>query len=281
MSTAATPNPVAGSPTGVMIGVVDHPHARRPRLAGPPRGERLRRERTARDLRRRAALERDAEAGPGAGPGPAGGPVGEPARAAWRRRQADAYLALPPWARAWRTWRSWGPLRRALAVLAVAIAWTVAALPLRAGGIATYRTSEIGFALIVALAPVLAALPPHRRGRFADPIPVRPGGPWGRGRQALILRRAGRGAVLAGAGVLTWLVATGPGVDEHGLGRKTTAHHLADGRTVREAVARVCPGAAPARLTWLGGDRYRADLTGGGRLVVDAATGRPERPVRC
>ena len=87
------------------------------------RRDRLRRERTAGQLRRQARLEAEAQEQLGPTLGPAGRPMGEAAMALWRRRQADAYLALPPWRRAWRTWASWGRVHRAAVVLAGASHW--------------------------------------------------------------------------------------------------------------------------------------------------------------
>ena len=72
--------------------------------AAAARRERLSRERTAAQLRRQARLEGEVAEQLEPLLGPAGRPVGESAMALWRRRQVDAYLALPPWTRARRTW---------------------------------------------------------------------------------------------------------------------------------------------------------------------------------
>lgn len=257
------------------------PDARRPLTRGPSRRERRERERTAGRLRAMEVLE--AEVREQAEPllGPAGGPVGEAARQAWRRRRVEAHLALPPWRRAWRAWCSWGIGRRAVAGLALAVAWTVLCLPLRAAGVAHYRTSAVGFAALAALAPLAAAVPPWRRGRFTYEASAS-APPWRGSRRAVRLARAGAaagGAVLVAAAVL---VALGPGVDQAGHGRLTAAHHLADRLTVDRVLSAACGTTVQADVRWLGGDRYRAALPGGGTAVVNVASGRLEgaRP-RC
>ncbi|MGE0027691.1 MAG: hypothetical protein AB7U07_11375, partial [Thermoleophilia bacterium] len=170
------------------------------------RRERLGRERTAAQLRRQAWLEAEAQEQLGPTLGPAGRPMGEAAMAMWRRRQADAYLSLPPWRRAWRTWVSWGRWRRLVAFLGLAAAWTVVCLPLRMLGLAPLEASQAGVAVLAAAAPLAALAPPRPRGRFAVPLPQEPGAPWRGSRRA---RGAGRRVRAAGAGALAALAGLG------------------------------------------------------------------------
>jgi hypothetical protein len=150
-----------------------------PRAPGQRR-DRLRRERTDAQLRRQVHLEAEAQEQLGPTLGPAGRPMGEAAMALWRRHQADAYLALPPWRRAWRTWVSWGRPHRAAVVLALAAAWTVVCLPLRMLGLASLGASQAGVAAAQAAvdaacgAPVAGAARPLGDGRYA--VAVRGGG---------------------------------------------------------------------------------------------------------
>lgn len=240
----------------------------RPLPAAPAgRRERLRRERTAARLRRREWLEAEVAAQMEPLLGPAGGPRGEGAAALWRRAQVDAYLALPPWRRAWRTWASWGPARRAATAVAACALWTVACLPLRMTGLAGLRPSQLGVAVLLAAAPVAALVPPRRRGRFARP-PEAPGPPWSASRAARAARRAAAAlvALLAAAAVL------GPGGDPRAGSPGTGAALRADERVVRDALAAACgPGAVPEAIAPLDARRYSAAMPGGGRAVVEVA----------
>ncbi len=180
--------------------------------AAASRRDRLRRERTAAQLRRQARLEAEVVEQLEPLLGPAGRPVGETSMALWRRRQVEAYLALAPWRRARRTWTSWGPVRRALALLAAAALWTVVCLPLRMLGLASLEASQIGVAVLAAAAPLAAFVPPHRRGRLADPPASADRPPWRGSRASLAaLRLLAVGVAPARvepAGARRWL--TGP-----------------------------------------------------------------------
>jgi hypothetical protein len=213
-------------------------------------------------LRRQALLE--AEVAEQLEPllGPAGGPVGGTARAMWRRRTVDAYLALPPWRRAVRTWVAWGRVHRAAAVLALAALWTVVCLPLRMLGLASLSASQIGVAVIAGLAPVAAFVPPARRGRFVRPLP--PAAPPWRGSRAG--RAALRGGLAALAAVLVLvgaLAALGPGPASPPDGRITAAARQADVLLVERAVAGLCGPSAAAVVTPAGLHRYRVAVAGG------------------
>ena len=236
--------------------------------AAASRRERLRRERTEAQLRRQARLEHEVAEQIEPLLGPAGRPVGETAMALWRRRQVDAYLALPPWRRAWRTWVSWGRLRRATAVLAAAALWTVACLPLRMLGLASLEASQIGVAAIAAAAPVAAFVPLARRGRMVDPLPSAARPPWRGSRRAVAAVRA----LVAGAALAVVVVAVlatvGPGSPQPPPeGRMTPAARVADAALVTEAATAAC-GVAPARVEPAGDDRWSAVLPDGARATV-------------
>ncbi len=235
------------------------------------RRERLGRERTAAQLRRREVLE--AEVAEQLEPllGPAGRPVGDTAMTLWRRHRVDAYLALPPWTRARRTWVSWGFGRRALAVLALAALWTVVCLPLRMLGLASLQASQIGVAAIVAAAPLLAAVPPRRAGRFAAPLP--PGGPPWRGSRASVTAAG----FLALAGVcglvlVALLAILGPGPAAPPAARITPAARHADLAIVGQALRAQCASPLAGDITPVGDRRYRASLADGS--VVNVAIDR-------
>lgn len=228
--------------------------------AAASRRERLRRERTAAQLRRHARLE--AEVAEQLEPllGPAGRPVGDAAMALWRRRRVDAYLALPPWRRAWRTWVSWGWAQRALVVLAVAALWTVVCLPLRMLGLAGLEASQAGVAVLAAAAPVAALVPPRRRQRRGS-------------RSAVLALRLGAAAAAVAVATVAALATLGPGSPQAPpQGRVTPAHRLADAAATREAVAGAC-GVAPSRVAPAGEDRWTAALPGGGRATVAIVPG--------
>ena len=220
------------------------------------RRERLERERTASQLRRQEALEREVAEQLEPLLGPAGRPVGDTAMALWRRRRVDAYLALTPWDRALRTWISWDRLRRGLAVLVLALAWTLVCLPLRMLGLATLEVSQAGVAVALIAAPVVALLPPPPRGRFVDPMPEG-GSPWRRSRRALRLGRlVALGAILV-VGVVSLLAVLGPGPGPEPEGRITAAARAADTVLIRQAVASACGPGVTARVSAIGADRYR------------------------
>jgi hypothetical protein len=245
------------------------PHAVRGLPGADGRRARLGRERTAAQLRRQARLEEEAQEQLGPTLGPAGRPMGEAAMALWRRRQADAYLALPPWRRAWRTWVSWSRLQRGMAVLALAPAWALAWLPLRMLGLVPVEASKAGVAAFVVAAPVAALVPPRPRGRFADPLPDAGGAPWRGSRQA---RAVTRGLVLAAVAVVAALAAlatVGPGGFRSLPGDHLTfAARQARAATAEAAVDAACgrPVAGDARP--LGGDRYAVPVAGGGEALV-------------
>ena len=239
-------------------------------LARPSgRRERLARERTEGMLRRRAGLE--AEVAEQLEPllGPAGGPVGATARASWRRRRVEAYLALPPWRRAVRTWVSWGRVHRATAVLGVAALWTVVCLPLRMLGVASLEASQVGVAVLAVLAPAAAFTPPARRGRFARPLPDAAAPPWPRSRPAPPWARLGGAAVAAGLALLALLAVLGPGPQAPPDGRITAAARQADVLVVERAVAALCGPAAVAVVTPEGLHRYAVAVDGGTPSPVD------------
>jgi hypothetical protein len=259
--------------------------ARRPMDIGPPRRERRARERTRSQLERQAALEAEARAEGERRLGPAGGPVGEAALASWVRAQATAYLALSPWRRAWLTWRSWGPLRRAVVVLGLACLWTVAILPLRMIGLATVELSQAGVVVLSLLAPVAAFVPPARRGRFADG-PSRPGPPWRSSRRAVRIRRLallGAGALVGAFALAAWF---GPGLRGPDAGPATESGERATRIVVERVVSRACPGATTREVRHLGGETYAAALADGttarvrvefaGRAPVGAGAGYGE-----
>lgn len=235
------------------------------------RRERLSRERTASQLRRQARLEAEVVEQLEPLLGPAGRPVGETAMTLWRRRRVDAYLSLSPLQRARRTWVSWGRVRRAATVLALAPLWTVVCLPLRMVSLASLEVSHAGVAALALAAPIAAFVPPRsRRGRFVDPLPE-PRPPW-RGSRA-----AATGARLLALGAIVALVAVallaalGPGAASPPEGRVTPAARHADVVTVRRVVAEAC-GAVPVAVEPVTLHRYAARMAGGGTLTV-AITG--------
>ena len=227
--------------------------------AAAARRDRLERERTAAQLRRQRELEREVAEQLEPLLGPAGRPVGETAMALWRRRQVDAYLALPPWRRAWRTWVSWDRLRRGLAVLAVAVAWTLVLLPLRMLGLAGLGVSQAGVAVAACAAPLVALLPPPRRGRFAHSLPA-PGAPWRRSRAAVRLARAGAIVAVLAIVALAALVVLGPGLATAPHGRITPAARAADAVLVRQAVGARCGPDLPVRLAPVDESHYRVSV---------------------
>lgn len=236
------------------------------------RRERLSRERTASQLRRQARLEAEVIEQIEPLLGPAGRPVGETAMAMWRRRQVAAYLGLSPVGRARRTWVSWGRLRRAGTVLALAPLWTVLCLPLRMAGLAGLGVSHAGVAALAVAAPVAALVPWRSRGRFADPLPE-PRPPWRGSRgSATGARLLGLGAAVALV-CLGLLIALGPASAP--AGRVTPAARHADMVVVGQVVAAACGGGAAARVTPVGLHRYAAAIEGGGTAVVfiDRGTG--------
>jgi hypothetical protein len=238
------------------------------------RRERLGRERTDALLRRQERLEAEVREQLEPLLGPAGRPVGDTAMAIWRRRCADAYLALPPLARARRTWIAWGRVRRALAVLALAPLWTVVCLPLRMLGLAGLGASHAGVAVIAAAAPVAAFVPLRARGRFAVPLPE-PGPPWRGSRAARAAGRALAAAALAGLAVLGVLAALGPGPAGPPAGRVTPAARHADVVMVQAVVARACGAGVAVDVAPLGLHRYAARVAGGGAttVAIDRGTG--------
>jgi hypothetical protein len=241
--------------------------------AAASRRERLRRERTAAQLRRHARLE--AEVAEQLEPllGPAGRPVGDAATALWRRRRVDAYLALPPWRRAWRTWVSWGWAQRAVVALAAAALWTVICLPLRMLGLASLEASQAGVAVLAAAAPLAALVPPRRRGRFAAPLPAAAAPPWRGSRRAALALRLGLCAAVVAVAAVALLAVIGPGSPQAPPeGRMTPAHRVADAAAARDAVAGAC-GAAPSRVAPAGEDRWTALLPGGGTATVAIVPG--------
>jgi hypothetical protein len=231
------------------------------------RRERLGRERTAAQLRRQEVLEAEVVEQLEPLLGPAGRPVGDTAMTLWRRRQVDAYLALPPWTRARRTWVSWGFGRRVLAVLALAALWTVICLPLRMLGLASLEASQIGVAAIAAAGPLLAIIPPRRAGRFAAPLP--PSGPPWRGSRASVTA----GGILAlaaacGLAVVALLAVLGPGPASPPAGRITPAARHADLAVVRQALAARCASPLAGGITPAGDRSYTADLADGSVVTV-------------
>jgi hypothetical protein len=190
-----------------------------------------------------------------------------------RRRQVDAYLALPPWRRAWRTWAAWSRLQRLLAGLAVAALWTVACLPLRMLGLASLEASQVGLAALAAAAPLAALVPPRRRGRFARALSASGRPPWRGSRgSVLALRLAVGGAALAAA-IVAVLSIVGPGSPQAPpAGRVTPAHRVADAAAARDAVVAAC-GVAPARVAPTSEGRWSAVLPGGGAATVEIVAG--------
>ena len=231
------------------------------------RRERLGRERTAAQLRRQEVLQAEVVEQLEPLLGPAGRPVGETAMTLWRRRQVDAYLALPPWTRARRTWVSWGFGRRAVTALALAPLWTLICLPLRMLGLASLQASQIGVAALAAAAPLLAAIPPRRAGRFAAPLP--PGGPPWRGSRA----SATAAGILALVGVcglalVALLAILGPGPAAPPEGRITPAARHADLAVVAAALRTQCGSSPAGHIRPVGDRRYRASLADGSVVTV-------------
>ena len=236
--------------------------------AAAARRDRLSRERTAAQLRRQARLEGEVAEQLEPLLGPAGRPVGESAMALWRRRQVNAYLALAPWTRARRTWVSWGRVRRAMVVLAAAALWTVVCLPLRMLGLASLEASQIGVAAIAAAAPLVAFVPPGRRGRFAGPLPAAGRPPWRGSRRSVRALRLAAAAAAVVVAVVAVLAIVGPGSPQAPPeGRMTPAHRVADAAVARDAAAAAC-GVAPTRVEPAGAGRWSALLPDGGRATV-------------
>ena len=231
------------------------------------RRERIERERTAAQLRKQEALEVEVVEQLEPLLGPAGRPVGETAMTLWRRRRVDAYLALPPWQRAWRTWVSWGRVRRGLTVLAVGMAWTLLLLPLRIFSLASLEASQAGVAIALIAAPIVALLPPARRGRFVDPLPEA-GAPWRRSRRAGALARTLALLAVFVIAVFAVLAALGPGVAQPPQARITAAARSADLALIRQAVAIDCGPAVVATVTPVGTDLYRVTTAPGGATTV-------------
>jgi hypothetical protein len=241
--------------------------------AASARRDRLGRERTAAQLRRQARLEREVAEQLEPLLGPAGRPVGDSAMAHWRRRRVDAYLALPPWRRAWRTWVAWGRVQRALVALVVAALWTVVCLPLRMLGLASLEASQLGVAVLAAAAPLAAFVPPRRRGRFEDPLPAADRPPWRGSRRALLAFRLVLAGAVAAVAAVAVLAAVGPGGPQAPPeGRMTPAHRIADAAAAREAAAAAC-GVAPSRVEPAGRGRWQAVLPDGGRATVEILAG--------
>ena len=202
--------------------------------------------------------------------GPAGRPMGDTAMALWRRRRVDAYLALPPWRRARRTWVSWGTPGARLAVLALAPLWTVVCLPLRMLGLASLEASQVGVAAIAVAAPLVARRAAPPRGRFAGPLPRR------RAAVARVARAApppgsSRWRGVCGAGASSALLAVlgpGPAAPAARPDHPGRAPRRRRGRRAGAAVAQ-CAASPP-----VGGDhagrarRYRASLAGGAVATV-------------
>ncbi len=235
------------------------------------RRDRLGRERTSGELRREARLTAEVAAQLEPLLGPAGRPTGATAMSVWRRRQVDAYLALPPWRRAWRSWTDWGRLRRTAATVALTGAWTLLCLPLQLLGLAGTTTSQIGVAALLALAPVAALAPPRPRGRFEAPLPP-VAGRWRGSRAADRLRLTAAAAACLGV-VLAIAVATlglGPGTPS-GLDAPAPALEAA---AVRDAVAAACGIDAGVGVEVLRPGRYEAVLPGGARVTVGMLRGR-------
>jgi hypothetical protein len=242
-------------------------------VAPGARRERLARERTAAMLRREARLT--AELADQLEPllGPAGRPTGGAAMSAWRRRHVDAYLALPPWTRAWRTWVSWARLQRAAAVVALTGLWTLVCLPLQLLGLAGVGASQAGVAALLALAPVAALAPPAPRGRFATPLP-RAAERW-RGSRAA--RRVPGAVAVAGACLVAAVAALALAGGGGPTGLDSPAPAL-EAEAVREAVAATCGVSAGVEVELRRPGRYEALLPGGGSVTVGMLRGRVDRP---
>ena len=242
-------------------------------IVGASRRRRLERERNASRLRFIEVLlaEVAEQAEPELGPG--GRPMGEAALSAWRRRRVSDYLALPPSARAWRTWRSWCRVQRALVPVAAALLWPVLVLPLRMAGLASDDATLWGIVAFMALAPVALVAPPARCGRFVD-LPERTAPTWSGTRQAARLRRAGVLVAVAIGVALIALIAVRP-ASPGGADDRPAQLTSADRLVVEQTVARVCGTAVPVRVRPLVGDRYAATLPNGSTAVVEVVfTGR-------
>lgn len=235
------------------------------------RRDRLRRERTAAQLWRHARLEAEVTAQLEPLLGPAGRPTGAAAMSAWRRRQVDAYLALPPWHRAWRTWVAWARLQRAAAVVALTGLWTLLVLPLQLLGLAEVGASKLGVAVLLALAPVAAAAPPRPRGRFVAPLPPA-GGPWRGSRAARRVATAVVVGLATGAIAVAVVAALGLGpARPSGL---APAPPAIDAAAVREAVATTCGVTSGVELRFLRPGRLQALLPGGATVTAQMERGR-------
>lgn len=234
--------------------------------------ERRRRERTAAQLRREAGLLGEIAEQLEPLLGPAGRPTGAAAMSAWRRRQADAYLALPPWRRGWRTWVSWARPQRAAAAVALTGLWTLWCLPLQFLGLVGSGVSRAGVATLLALAPVAALAPPRPRGRFARALPP-VGDRWRGSRASRRVAAAALALAVAGATAPAALVALGVGGGPTGLDAAAPALEAA---AVREAVAATCGLTGGVAVEVLRPGRFRAVLPGGERVTVGMLRGRVE-----
>jgi len=225
------------------------------------RRDRLAQERTRRQLERQRELEAQVAQQVGHTLGPAGRPMSASQAAVWRRDQVAAYLALPPWRRAWLTWKQWGHLRRLAIALAVVPLWPVLMLPLRMTGLATVEASQIGVIVLLAIVPFAVFTPPGRRDRFSHELGrARPA--WGGSRVARRYRRAlvAAGAALTlGIGFAAWL---GPGPEDLAAGERSTAAQRADRIVIENTLAESCD-APIERSEPVGGDRYRVTLSDG------------------
>lgn len=243
-------------------------YARRPLDRGPRRRDRLELERIHRLRQKREALDVEVRRHLQPQLGPAGRPMDDAGLRMWRRRQVDAYLAAPPWQRAWRTWRSWSVPHRLLIAALGAVLWTVAILPLRIVGVASLHTSEVGLAALLLAAPGLALVPPWQVPRFVLPV-AEVDTSWQRSRISRSWRRLAWGAgglVVAGLGALA-LFGPGPGMPRT---PQTAAHVAADEAVVRTVIANACGrSVVPVGIGWRGGDNYVATLANDARVNVE------------
>lgn len=231
------------------------------------RRRRLERERTQARLRKREGLEAELREQREGELGPQGRPMGEAAMRLWRDRRVDDYLNLPPWQRAWRTWQSWGWVRRALAALAVVVMWPVLMLPLRMAGLVDVRATEWGVIALLCAVPLAAVTPPWRRGRF-QALAEGTGPAWSASRRAASLRRGAGLAATVALAVFAVLLALQPGSPDAGE-RQTAAHFRADRIVVEHTVAGACGGPVPVEVRHLSGDRYAAALPDGTEAQVE------------
>jgi hypothetical protein len=187
--------------------------------------------------------------------------------AVWRRDQVAAYLALPPWRRAWLTWKQWGHLRRLVVAVAIVPLFPVLMLPLRMTGLATAEVSRLGVIVLLALVPIAVLTPPGRRDRFSRDL-GRPLPPWGGSRASLRLRRAAIATATAlafGVGVAAWL---GPGPEDLSLGNRSAAAERADRIVIERTVAEACDEQI-VESERVAGERYRVTLANGQVTAVE------------